>query len=88
MSSPPLHWRIAAGGEFAYRAEGADADAEHRDRRHHPPIGLNLFVISGISGTTMAEVVRGAFPFVFALLIVLLLLLLITFFPGIALVLL
>ncbi len=36
----------------------------------------------------MAEVVRGAFPFVFALLIVLLLLLLITFFPGIALVLL
>jgi C4-dicarboxylate transporter DctM subunit len=50
-----------------------------------PPIGLNLFVISGISGTTMAEVVRGAFPFVFALLIVLLL---ITFSPGIALVLL
>lgn len=50
-----------------------------------PPIGLNLFVISGISGTTMKEVVVGAFPFVFALLAVVLLIIL---FPQIALVLL
>ena len=32
-----------------------------------PPVGLNLFVITGISGTTMHEVARGAFPFVLAL---------------------
>jgi C4-dicarboxylate transporter DctM subunit len=50
-----------------------------------PPIGLNLFVISGVSGTTMKEVVSGAFPFVFALAAVLIL---ITLFPSIALVLL
>jgi C4-dicarboxylate transporter, DctM subunit len=50
-----------------------------------PPIGLNLFVISGISGTTMQDVIAGAFPFVFALMAVLLLLIL---FPGIVLVLL
>ena len=50
-----------------------------------PPIGLNLFVITGISGTTMQEVIAGAFPFVFALLAVLIL---ITLFPPIALVLL
>jgi len=49
-----------------------------------PPIGLNLFVIAGISGTTMKEVVAGAFPFVFALLAVVIL---IIFFPSIALVL-
>lgn len=50
-----------------------------------PPIGLNLFVIAGISGTTMKEVVAGSFPFVFALLAVVIL---IIFFPQIALVLL
>ena len=49
-----------------------------------PPIGLNLFVIAGISGTTMKEVVAGSFPFVFALLAVVVL---IIFFPSIALVL-
>jgi C4-dicarboxylate transporter DctM subunit len=49
-----------------------------------PPIGLNLFVIAGISGTSMKEVVVGSVPFVFALLAVLLLL---TFFPAIALIL-
>jgi C4-dicarboxylate transporter, DctM subunit len=47
-----------------------------------PPIGLNLFVIAGISGTTMKEVVVGAVPFVFALLVVLLLL---TFTPSLSL---
>jgi C4-dicarboxylate transporter DctM subunit len=50
-----------------------------------PPIGLNLFVITGISGTTMKEVVAGAFPFVFALMAALIL---ITLFPVISLVLL
>jgi C4-dicarboxylate transporter, DctM subunit len=50
-----------------------------------PPIGLNLFVITGISGTTMKEVVAGAFPFVFALMAALIL---ITLFPIISLVLL
>ncbi len=50
-----------------------------------PPIGLNLFVITGISGTSMQEVIAGAFPFVLALMAVLVL---ITFFPAISLVLL
>lgn len=50
-----------------------------------PPVGLNLFVITGISGTTMHEVAAGAFPFVFALMAALILL---TIFPSITLVLL
>lgn len=50
-----------------------------------PPVGLNLFVITGISGTTMQEVVAGAFPFVFALMATLILL---TIFPAITLLLL
>ncbi|MBN8991698.1 MAG: TRAP transporter large permease [Rhizobiales bacterium] len=50
-----------------------------------PPVGLNLFVITGISGTTMQEVVAGAFPFVFALMATLILL---TLFPTITLLLL
>jgi len=50
-----------------------------------PPIGLNLFVIAGISGTTMKEVVAGAIPFVGALLVVLMI---ITFFPILSLLLL
>ena len=32
-----------------------------------PPIGLNLFVIAGISGTTMKEVSAGAVPFIVVL---------------------
>jgi C4-dicarboxylate transporter, DctM subunit len=50
-----------------------------------PPVGLNLFVITGISGTTMQEVAAGAFPFVFALMATLILL---TIFPAITLLLL
>ncbi len=38
-----------------------------------PPIGLNLFVINGIAGTTMKEVSLGSLPFVFVLLVVLVL---------------
>ena len=41
-----------------------------------PPIGLNLFVISGISGTTMKEVSLGVAPFVLVLIGVLLLMVL------------
>ncbi len=50
-----------------------------------PPIGLNLFVITGISGTTMKEVAIGVAPFVLALVCVLLLL---TFIPYLSLLLL
>ena len=50
-----------------------------------PPIGLNLFVITGISGTTMKEVAIGVAPFVLALVCVLLLL---TFTPYLSLLLL
>ncbi|MFO1188043.1 MAG: TRAP transporter large permease [Alphaproteobacteria bacterium] len=33
-----------------------------------PPVGLNLFVMSSITGAPMAEVVRGVSPFIFLLL--------------------
>jgi C4-dicarboxylate transporter DctM subunit len=29
-----------------------------------PPVGLNLYVLSGVSRAPLSEVVRGAFPFV------------------------
>ncbi|WP_108658818.1 TRAP transporter large permease [Acuticoccus kandeliae] len=41
-----------------------------------PPIGLNLFVISGISGTTMKDVVTGVIPFMLAMAVVLVVLIL------------
>lgn len=47
-----------------------------------PPIGLNLFVIAGISGTTMREVIVGSIPFVFALMAVLVVVML---FPALSL---
>ena len=34
-----------------------------------PPIGLNLFVTSGITGMSLAQVVKAALPFVVVLLI-------------------
>ena len=43
-----------------------------------PPVGLNLFLIYGISGFPLQEVIRGSFPF---LLIMLLCLLLFVIFP-------
>ncbi|MCW2309023.1 TRAP transporter large permease [Rhodobium gokarnense] len=49
-----------------------------------PPIGLNLFVIAGISGTTMQEVVVGSTPFVLALFAVLVVVML---FPTLSLIL-
>ena len=47
-----------------------------------PPVGMNLFVIQGISGRPLGEVSRGAFPYV---LIMLFEILLLVFFPSIAL---
>ncbi len=37
----------------------------------HPPVGLNLFVLSTISAAPVGEVIRGIFPFLILLLIVL-----------------
>lgn len=45
----------------------------------HPPVGLNLFVLSTISSAPIGEVVRGIFPFLILLLIVLML---ITYVPA------
>ena len=44
-----------------------------------PPFGLNLFVMSNVTGRPVAEVLRGTVPF---FLLMLVLLLLVTFFPG------
>ena len=49
-----------------------------------PPIGLNLFVISGVTGEPILRVARYAFPYVFAMLSVLLVL---AFVPSLSLVL-
>ena len=46
-----------------------------------PPVGLNLFVTSGITGMSLTQVVRAAFPW---LLILLVFLLLITYIPMIS----
>jgi C4-dicarboxylate transporter DctM subunit len=46
-----------------------------------PPIGLNLFVTSGITGMSLVQVVRAALPFVAVLL---LFLLLVTYTPGLS----
>jgi C4-dicarboxylate transporter DctM subunit len=45
----------------------------------HPPVGLNLFVLSTISAAPIGEVVRGILPFLVLLLIVLML---ITYVPA------
>ena len=37
----------------------------------HPPVGLNLFVLSTISSAPIGEVIRGILPFLILLLIVL-----------------
>lgn len=47
-----------------------------------PPVGLNLFVVSGISKEKVGEVVKGVFPF-FGLMLIALLLVII--FPGLSL---
>jgi C4-dicarboxylate transporter, DctM subunit len=47
-----------------------------------PPLGLNLFVISGITGQPVLSIAARAFPFVLAMLVVALLL---AFIPGLSL---
>lgn len=34
-----------------------------------PPVGLNLFVLKGAAGVGMSEVIKGAFPYIFVLLL-------------------
>ena len=46
-----------------------------------PPIGLNLFVLSNVTGRPVGEVLRGTVPF---FLIMIVLLLLVTFFPALS----
>lgn len=46
-----------------------------------PPVGMNLFVIKGITDASLTEIVRGAFPYVILMIIGLFLLLL---FPQLA----
>jgi C4-dicarboxylate transporter, DctM subunit len=48
----------------------------------HPPVGLNLFVLSTISRAPIGEVVRGVLPFLILLLIVLMI---ITYVPALTL---
>lgn len=47
-----------------------------------PPIGLNLFVLSGVSGAPVSEVIRGIIPF---LLLMVVLLIAVTFLPFLSL---
>lgn len=47
-----------------------------------PPVGLNLFVLTGISGAPISETIRGVMPFVVLLIIMLLI---ITYVPSISL---
>lgn len=46
-----------------------------------PPIGLNLFVTSGITGMSLMEVVKAAMPFV---LVLMLFLIIVTYVPGLS----
>jgi C4-dicarboxylate transporter DctM subunit len=46
-----------------------------------PPIGLNLFVTSGITGMSLVQVVRAAAPWV---MILFLFLILVTYVPGLS----
>ena len=46
-----------------------------------PPIGLNLFVTSGITGMSMVRVIKAALPFV---LVLLFFLVLVTYIPAIS----
>ena len=48
----------------------------------HPPVGLNLFVLSTISRAPIGEVVRGVLPFLILLLIVMMI---ITYVPALTL---
>jgi C4-dicarboxylate transporter DctM subunit len=47
-----------------------------------PPVGLNLYILRGITGSTLEEISRGAVPFVLTLIVDLAIL---TAFPVLAL---
>jgi len=47
-----------------------------------PPVGLNLFVTSGITGMSIARVVRAALPWTLVLLVFLMI---VTYLPAITL---
>ncbi|MEO0792617.1 MAG: TRAP transporter large permease subunit, partial [Pseudomonadota bacterium] len=47
-----------------------------------PPLGLNLFVVSGITGESILKIAYRAIPFVFSMFVMLALLIA---FPGLAL---
>ena len=49
-----------------------------------PPVGMNLFMISGVSGVDVMNIVRGVWPFVLAMFVCIAILLV---FPQIALIL-
>ena len=46
-----------------------------------PPVGLNLFVMSNVTGRPVSEVLRGTLPFFFLMLA---LLVMVTFIPQIS----
>lgn len=46
-----------------------------------PPVGLNLFVLSGVSGAPVSSVIRGIFPF---LMLMVLLMIAVTLIPELA----
>ena len=46
-----------------------------------PPVGLNLFVLSGVSGAPVSEVIRGILPF---LVLMVILLIAVTFLPDLS----
>jgi C4-dicarboxylate transporter DctM subunit len=47
-----------------------------------PPVGLNLFVTSGITGMSITQVVRAAMPWLMVLLVFLVI---VTYWPGLSL---
>ena len=48
-----------------------------------PPVGLNVFALSGVSGVPLQTIFRGVLPFILAMIFFILL---VTIFPGIALI--
>ena len=46
-----------------------------------PPVGLNLFVTSGVTGMPLTDVIKAAFPW---LMILLMFLLVITYVPAVS----
>jgi len=57
---------------------------DHRTgyRFHHPPLGLNLFVVSGVTHVPVVSISRYAIPFVLMMIVVVIIL---GYIPGITL---